>query len=217
MKYNKVFYVAMGLIFSHGTSEAQGGFEGGAVRLQADILNAPKCNDRVIDFGVRVVGPDIEWPTLGGGLVSVAIDLDSNSVVLDYSQAGSGVFCSGQENTYVFTDSGNSIPPILSVLIDTNVTTLGISADDVTFTENEIRINVEGVLFFSSSFVRLIVAFDSPPCLADTNNDGSLTPTDFTAWINAFNNNLPECDQNGDGACTPTDFTAWIANFNAGC
>ena len=44
-----------------------------------------------------------------------------------------------------------------------------------------------------------------------------MTPTDFTAWVNAFNNNLPECDQNGDGACTPTDFTAWVNNFNAGC
>jgi hypothetical protein len=54
-------------------------------------------------------------------------------------------------------------------------------------------------------------------CLADVNHDGSVTPTDFTAWLDAFNNNLPECDQNGDGACTPTDFTAWIANFNAGC
>jgi hypothetical protein len=54
-------------------------------------------------------------------------------------------------------------------------------------------------------------------CLPDVNGDGAVTPTDFTAWINAFNNNLPECDQNGDGSCTPTDFTAWIANFNAGC
>ncbi|RNC82827.1 MAG: VCBS repeat-containing protein [Phycisphaera sp.] len=55
------------------------------------------------------------------------------------------------------------------------------------------------------------------PCLADVNGDGAVTPTDFTAWVNAFNNNLPECDQNGDGACTPTDFTAWVNNFNAGC
>ncbi len=54
-------------------------------------------------------------------------------------------------------------------------------------------------------------------CVADVNNDGMLTPADFTAWINAFNNNLPECDQNGDNACTPADFTAWIANYNAGC
>ncbi|GAB5497560.1 MAG: hypothetical protein Phyf2KO_26400 [Phycisphaerales bacterium] len=54
-------------------------------------------------------------------------------------------------------------------------------------------------------------------CPADVNNDGTLSPTDFTAWINAFNNNLTGCDQNTDGSCTPTDFTAWIANFNAGC
>ncbi|RNC82830.1 MAG: hypothetical protein ED559_13990 [Phycisphaera sp.] len=57
----------------------------------------------------------------------------------------------------------------------------------------------------------------SPVCVADVNNDGSLTPADFTAWIDAFNNNLPGCDQNDDGACTPADFTAWINNFNAGC
>jgi hypothetical protein len=54
-------------------------------------------------------------------------------------------------------------------------------------------------------------------CLPDVNGDGEVTPTDFTAWINAFNNNLPGCDQNGDGACTPTDFSAWINNFNNGC
>jgi len=44
----------------------------------------------------------------------------------------------------------------------------------------------------------------SPPCLPDVNGDGVLTPTDFTAWINAFNNTLPKCDQNGDGNCDPT-------------
>jgi len=54
-------------------------------------------------------------------------------------------------------------------------------------------------------------------CTADTNNDGTLTPADFTAWIDAFNTEAPECDQNFDGSCTPSDFTAWIANFNAGC
>ncbi len=55
------------------------------------------------------------------------------------------------------------------------------------------------------------------PCQADVNGDGALTPTDFTAWIGAFNANAQECDQNGDGGCTATDFTAWIANYNAGC
>ncbi len=54
-------------------------------------------------------------------------------------------------------------------------------------------------------------------CIPDTNNDGALTPADFTAWIAAFNAMAPKCDQNADGLCTPADFTAWIANFNAGC
>lgn len=62
-----------------------------------------------------------------------------------------------------------------------------------------------------------ILSDDPDLCLADVNGDGAVTPADFSAWINAFNNNLPECDQNGDGLCTPGDFSAWIANFNAGC
>ncbi|HED52676.1 MAG TPA: hypothetical protein ENJ00_00540 [Phycisphaerales bacterium] len=67
----------------------------------------------------------------------------------------------------------------------------------------------------------LYVATITPPnqagCIPDTNGDGMLSPADFTAWIYAFNNALPECDQNGDGSCTPPDFTAWISNFNDGC
>jgi hypothetical protein len=55
-------------------------------------------------------------------------------------------------------------------------------------------------------------------CLGDVNLDGALTPTDFTAWIAAFNSgNVEVGDQNLDGSLTPTDFTAWIINFNAGC
>ena len=54
-------------------------------------------------------------------------------------------------------------------------------------------------------------------CIADVNNDGNLTPADFSAWIAAFNTSAPECDLNADDLCTPADFSAWIANFNAGC
>ncbi|MEO1583446.1 MAG: GC-type dockerin domain-anchored protein [Planctomycetota bacterium] len=55
------------------------------------------------------------------------------------------------------------------------------------------------------------------PCRPDVNNDGLLTPADFTAWITAFNAKSPACDQNGDGQCTPADFTAWVTGFNTGC
>jgi hypothetical protein len=54
-------------------------------------------------------------------------------------------------------------------------------------------------------------------CIADTNNDGVLSPADFSAWVAAFNTMSAACDQNNDGSCTPADFSAWVANFNAGC
>ncbi|MEM9662778.1 MAG: immunoglobulin domain-containing protein [Planctomycetota bacterium] len=54
-------------------------------------------------------------------------------------------------------------------------------------------------------------------CPADTNGDGSVDPSDFNAWVLAYNSQSPACDQNGDGLCTPADFNAWVLNFNAGC
>jgi hypothetical protein len=57
----------------------------------------------------------------------------------------------------------------------------------------------------------------SVPCLPDTNNDGTLSPADFSAWVAAFNTQAPACDQNDDGSCTPADFSAWVTNYNAGC
>lgn len=51
---------------------------------------------------------------------------------------------------------------------------------------------------------------------ADVNNNGSVEPTDFTAWISAFNGSNYRADQNMDGMVTPTDFSAWINNFNQG-
>lgn len=68
----------------------------------------------------------------------------------------------------------------------------------------------------NSDVATLTVNTDSD-CVADVNGDGELTPSDFTAWVNAFNTGAPECDQNQDGMCSPTDFTAWVAHFNKGC
>lgn len=56
-----------------------------------------------------------------------------------------------------------------------------------------------------------------PVCLADVNQDGVLTPADFSSWIAAFVLLGPGCDQNGDGECTAADFSSWVANYNLGC
>ena len=54
-------------------------------------------------------------------------------------------------------------------------------------------------------------------CLADVNRDGLVAPNDFSAWVNAFNNEDPLADQNGDGQVNPNDFNAWVLNFQDGC
>jgi hypothetical protein len=73
------------------------------------------------------------------------------------------------------------------------------------------RLEHPGVAF------QLIGATLGSSCRADINGDGLVTPTDFSAWVAAFNARLPACDQNSDGLCNPTDFSAFITNFNAGC
>ena len=61
------------------------------------------------------------------------------------------------------------------------------------------------------------VADARPPCPADTNLDGQLTPADFNGWIIAFNTQSIIADQNDDGLITPADFNGWILNYNEGC
>lgn len=56
-----------------------------------------------------------------------------------------------------------------------------------------------------------------PDCMADTNRDGILSPTDFNAWLEAFNERTFWGDQNRDGFWTPADFNAWIVGFVIGC
>ncbi len=51
---------------------------------------------------------------------------------------------------------------------------------------------------------------------ADQNNDGLVTPTDFSAWIGNYNANSLIADVNQDGMVTPTDFSAWVGAFNQG-
>ena len=54
-------------------------------------------------------------------------------------------------------------------------------------------------------------------CPADVNGDGVVSPSDFGAWVAAYNALDPSADQNGDGQVDPADFGAWVANYNAGC
>lgn len=56
-----------------------------------------------------------------------------------------------------------------------------------------------------------------PPCPADMNDDETLSPADFTAWVIEYQAGDYSADQNRDRYLTPTDFTAWIRNYYEGC
>lgn len=54
-------------------------------------------------------------------------------------------------------------------------------------------------------------------CMADVNRNGVVEPTDFNAWIIAFNNNDPLADTNENGDLTLSDFNAWVFQYNRPC
>lgn len=140
------------------------------------------------------------------------------------SDDGSIIIGSQQDvGVLVWIDQGSPIP------FEDYVQQIGIDLDGWNIT-NVSDISADGTTIVGTAYrddwfggggpsVRLeaFVIRTGGSCAADVNNDGALTPTDFTAWIGAFNDGLPACDQNNDGSCTPTDFSAWINNYNAGC
>jgi hypothetical protein len=55
------------------------------------------------------------------------------------------------------------------------------------------------------------------PCRPDLNGDGTADQLDAGLWFEAFLRGDPAADQNDDGLVTPADWSAWIARANRGC
>ncbi len=182
--------------------------------------NFPEERTQVfVPFGVVVTADRciIEHLGIGGG--NLVVDTNSSSANPDFVDAD------GPDNVYGNTDdnvrlqpgspaidAGNSL--YVGPLVNLDIYNQPRFRDDTGTPDTGIPDGTSIVVDIGAAEFQGTTPTD---CLPDVNNDGMLTPADFTAWINAFNNNLPECDQNGDNACTPADFTAWIANYNAGC
>lgn len=54
-------------------------------------------------------------------------------------------------------------------------------------------------------------------CPADQDGDFLLTVLDLDAWIDNYTKGDIRADMNNNGSLEPADFTAWIAAFNEGC
>ncbi len=111
----------------------------------------------------------------------------------------------------VFADAAEFVDPARGNLRPVPGTPLYRAKSDEAVTELESLVDIDGNPY-SRSYGAL-----QTPCPADTNGDGVVSAADFSAWVAAFNADLPECDANGDGSCTPADFSAWVVAYNRGC
>lgn len=95
-------------------------------------------------------------PGFASSLVDVAIDAGSDFLTIDFTNSAPfSQFAAGFQNTYVFTFADAVAPLITAAEIDTSVTTLGLVPEDVTFSGNQLFVNVESLSFNTSTFARI--------------------------------------------------------------
>lgn len=58
---------------------------------------------------------------------------------------------------------------------------------------------------------------ETPICMADVNEDGIISPPDFSSWLNAFYQRDERADQNEDGMINSMDFGSFLRNYHIGC
>lgn len=95
-------------------------------------------------------------PGFASSLVDVSIDAGSDFLEIDFTNSAPFTdFATGFQNTYVFTFDSAVALDITDAVIDTNVTTLGLTGDRVTFSGNELFVNVQSLTFNTSTFARI--------------------------------------------------------------
>jgi len=152
------------------------GLNGETVTLMGHGQETAASEVLTIDFGMTtVVEPGVEYPSIAAFdtqptrfLVDTAINIGNDFLEIDFSNESlftsyTAVFFNG----YSLKVETSSIK-FISANIDSGLTTIGLTASDITFTDNELFINMEGLGFNSSSFVR--INFET------MSTDGGVTP-----------------------------------------
>jgi len=118
--------------------------------------------------------PKVEFPSVAAldidgdnfTLVDVSINVGDNYLEIDFDNSSPySSFSSGYKNGYVFTFDSGIAATITGATIDNNVTTLGLIESDLTFTGNQLYVNVEGLSFNASTFVRINLTVEGGPII----------------------------------------------------
>lgn len=157
-----------------GPSDGLSDLDGSLIEL---ARLSSRCSLEAGDHLVALVGSHMEFPgedvtglksPCGGGPeVRVDIDLDGHRIVYDFAKVSApGHFPDVEFEGFVVTDMFHTVPDIRGVSIDRSLTTLLVPDTAVSFDAHSVSINLAGMDFDGSSFVKLDLVFESD--LADS-------------------------------------------------
>ena len=203
------------------------GFQGRSIELQVEtvtnnglIVTEPReavvsnLSDEFADFNNVPLFDETGSP-VGNTNVGVDIDLTHNTIRIDnYSTTA---FFGGNSgfNGYVFTDIAGEVPPIVGVEIDPS-TTVNLPAGDISFTADEIRVDVGGQFVNNSTQILLNVEFGEDLLIeGDYNGDGQVDGADYAVWRESLGQTGLGLAADGiqDNVIDQADFNLWRNNF----
>ena len=160
--------ICTSFLFFVSTGSSQAALIGSELSLETTFQSTPTSAVETIGFLTTaiVADPGIEFsslastevinPPLGLQVIDVSIDAGNNFIDINFSNSSPfSSFSSAYQNGYLFTFDSASAIDITGASIDSNVTTLGLTANDLVFTGNQLFVNVEGLSFNTSTFARI--------------------------------------------------------------
>ncbi len=131
---------------------------------------------------------EIDNPPFGLRLVDVAINVGDDFIEIDFDNISeSSSFTSSFQNTYVFTFDNDVALTITGASIDSNVTSLGLAANDVTFSGNQLFVNVESLPFNNTTFARINLSIEGGSNLGNGNKT-QISPGHSGTWYDPNRN-----------------------------
>jgi hypothetical protein len=143
-------------VFALATSSAAGAqsFDGSTLNYQYYFPNSVTPYPAA-DNGTFVVGPGVEVTNVSDDRAT--LDISGSNIFVDFTDTsfwGTATF-----NGWVLSDETNSLAAILGVSIDPSTNLGGFSLSNISFTDNSIAVNWQGLNFTTATIVSLNVTF----------------------------------------------------------
>jgi hypothetical protein len=142
------------------TSVAHAGFMNNTIHAD---FRFPTSGALYYDYGNAVVGAGVEYSAVANTNY-LSFDLgDSTIRIFSSASVGSAVFAGASFNGFGFDDVLSSFDDIVGVSIDPSTTLAGFSAGRLSFTDDQVLLNLESLQFLGNQQLVLNVQFAQVP------------------------------------------------------